>query len=81
VTGPNTRGWNTHDEQLLRTADELHRDATISDTTWADLAARYAPGALVEIPLIVGQYTMLSNAAGVELEPGPERLPDLPTGA
>jgi 4-carboxymuconolactone decarboxylase len=78
VTGPDTPGWDTHDEQLLRTADELHRDATISDTTWAYLAANYLPGALVEIPLIVGQYMMLSmlaNAAGVELEAGLERLP------
>jgi alkylhydroperoxidase family enzyme len=84
VAGPDAPGWDDHDERLLLTADELHREATISDTTWAYLAARYPPGALVEIPLIVGQYTMLSmlaNAAGVELEAGLERLPNPRTGA
>ena len=84
VTGPDTPGWDTRDEQLLRAADELHRDATISDATWVYLTARYPPGALVEIPLIVGQYTMLSmlaNAAGVELEAGLERLPGPRPGA
>jgi hypothetical protein len=84
VTGPDTPGWDTHDQQLLRTADELHRDATISDPTWVYLAARCPTGALVEIPLIVGQYTMLSmlaNAAGVELEAGLERLPRPRDGA
>jgi 4-carboxymuconolactone decarboxylase len=84
VAGPDAPGWDAHDERLLRTADELHRDATISDATWAYLAARYPPGALVEIPLIVGQYTMLSmlaNAAGVELEAGLERPPSPRAGA
>jgi hypothetical protein len=54
-----------------------------ADATWAYLEDRYEPGALVEIPLIVGQYTMLSmlaNAAGVELESRLERLPASPDG-
>jgi 4-carboxymuconolactone decarboxylase len=84
VAGPDAPGWDEHDRRLLRAADELHRDATISDATWVYLEDRYEPGALVEIPLIVGQYTMLSmlaNAAGVELEAGLERLPNPPDGA
>lgn len=81
VAGPEAPGWDEHDRRLLRAADELHGDATISDATWAHLEDHYEPGALVEIPLIVGQYTMLSmlaNAAGVELKAGLERLPNPP---
>ena len=81
VAGSDATGWDGGEVWLMRAADELHRDATISDATWAHLADRYPPGALVEIPLIVGQYTMLSmlaNAAGVELEAGLDRLPTPP---
>ena len=79
VAGPDAPGWSEHDATLIRAADELHRDATIDDATWAVLAASYEPPALVEISLVVGQYTMLSmltNACGVELEPGHDPLPD-----
>jgi hypothetical protein len=57
----------------------VHVDATIGDATWTHLEDHYPPGALVEIPVIVGQYTMLSmlaNAAGVDLEADLERLPN-----
>src|ERR1700736_6752001 len=73
VAGPDDPAWRAGDAALLRAADELHQDATIGDATWATLAGRHEPGALVEIVLVVGQYTMLSwfaNAAGVELETG-----------
>ncbi len=81
VAGPDAAGWSEHEAALLRAADELHHDATIHDSTWATLAATYAPAALVEVSLVVGQYTMLSmltNACGVELEPGHDALPPDP---
>ena len=55
--------WAEHEAALLRAADELHRDCAISESTWAALAAHYSPGELVEIPFVVGQYTMLSMVA------------------
>jgi alkylhydroperoxidase family enzyme len=81
VAGPDAPGWGEHDAALLRAADQLHTTATVDDATWAVLAARYDASTLVEIPMIVGQYTMLSmltNACGVELEPGHELLPPEP---
>ena len=84
VAGPDAPGWDAADSTLLHAADDLRRDTTISDRAWALLADRYEPPALVEIPLIVGQYTMLSmlaNAAEVELESGLERLPPPPGAA
>ncbi len=80
VQGPDAPEWEPVDAALVRAADELHRDATVADDTWAVLAARFEPGALVEMTLVVGQYTMLSmltNACGVDLEPGYDQLPAL----
>jgi alkylhydroperoxidase family enzyme len=61
--------WPERERALLRAADELNTDITISDETWAILARHYEPPALVEIVFVVGQYTMLSmvaNAAGLD---------------
>ncbi len=70
--------WSTSDRVLLRAADELHGRQAICDETWGALAASFDEAQLVEIPFVVGQYTMLSmvaNATGVPLEEG---LPGLP---
>lgn len=70
--------WEPRDRLLLRAADELHRDQQLNDSTWAALRAEFDDAQLVEIPFVVGNYTMLSmvaNATGVPLEPG---LPELP---
>jgi len=84
AAGPSAPGWGTDDATLLSAADELHRDATISDRTWGELAARLQPAALVEVAMVVGQYSMLSmlaNAAEVETEPGHDPLPPGDTGS
>lgn len=79
--GPQASGWSERDRLLLRAADELHAGQRLDDTTWRGLQAEFGTAQLVEIPLVVGHYTMLSmlaNATGVQLEPG---LPALPSGA
>ncbi|MCU1485317.1 MAG: Carboxymuconolactone decarboxylase [Actinomycetia bacterium] len=71
-------GWTGHEAALLRAADELHATTTITDTTWAELAARYDAAQLVEVVYVVGQYTMLSmvaNALDVGVPAGLDRLP------
>jgi alkylhydroperoxidase family enzyme len=76
--GADAAGWSPREAALLRAADELHQGSCVTDATWAELATSYETAALVEIPFIVGHYTMLSmvaNALGVELEEGYEQLP------
>src|SRR5262245_41367255 len=76
--GAEAVGWAERDRILLNAADELHVGQQLSDATWSALRARFSDGELVEIPLVVGQYTMLSmlaNATDVPVEPG---LPALP---
>jgi alkylhydroperoxidase family enzyme len=80
--GPRAEGWSATERALLEAADELHASQRVSDEVWAKLAGEYSDKQLVEILFVVGQYTMLSmfvNSSGVELEPGYEPLPKLPS--
>ena len=80
AAGVDAPGWSDADRSLLVAADELHARQDLSDPTWAVLRERYDEAQLLEVPFVVGQYTMLSmvaNATGVVLEDG---LPPLPEG-
>ena len=71
--------WSAREAALLAAADELHARQRISDTTWAALARDFDEAQRVEIPFIVGQYTMLSMVAeslGVPVEPDLPKLPE-----
>ena len=76
--GPDA-GWGPFDATLLRAADELHREWTITDPTWASLAEGYYTHQLIEVPMLVGHYHMVAmtlNALGVQLDPGLTGFPD-----
>ncbi|MGI9592557.1 MAG: carboxymuconolactone decarboxylase family protein [Myxococcota bacterium] len=80
VEGPAAAGWSERDRLLLEVADELHRGQDVADATWRRMRERFDNAQLVEIPFVVGIYTMLSMLAkstGVPLE---EDLPPLPRG-
>ena len=76
--GPDAAGWSAEDRTLLSAADQLHANQQVDDVVWKQLASRFSEKELVEIPFVVGQYTMLSmvaNSTGVQLEAGYARLP------
>jgi 4-carboxymuconolactone decarboxylase len=78
IDGPSTAGLAPFDATLLLAADELHRDSAISDDTWARLRERYDDRQLIEVPMLIGHYTLLAftlNSLGVEREEGVEGLP------
>lgn len=52
------------DRALLSATDQLHANATVDDATYAELAEHFTPAQLVEIPMVVGQYAMLSMLCG-----------------
>ena len=71
-------GWAGRERVLLQAADELHARQDVSDQTWKQLTDHFDESQLVEIPFVVGNYTMLSmvaNATGVPLEPDLPKLP------
>lgn len=82
--GPEAPGWSEADRDLLRLADQLHARQQIDDALWQRLDVRFDEAQLVELPFVVGQYTMLSmvaNMTGVALEPGHDPLPAVPRRA
>ena len=78
AAGPEAEGWSPLEAALLRAADELHEGAKISDETWILLTGSYDEQALIEIPMVVGHYTMLAfalNSFGVPLDEGLQPRP------
>jgi alkylhydroperoxidase family enzyme len=72
--GPAAAGWSPRQTLLLRAADELHADQTISGALWDELSAELSEVQLIELCMVVGHYTMLAmtlNALAVV----PDALP------
>ena len=68
-SGPEDEGWPPARALLLRAADELHAERTISDELWAQLRVGRSDTQLIEICMLVGHYEMLAmtiNALGVQ---------------
>jgi 4-carboxymuconolactone decarboxylase len=77
-SGPDAPGWSEEHAAVLRAADELRREAFVSDRTWATLAKYYDTKRLIEIVYVSGGYTMTAlaiNSLGIQLEPGYPRFP------
>ena len=62
AAGPDAEGWADADALLLRAADELHLEQTLSDATYAALEARYDVQAMLDLVFTVGQYHLVSMA-------------------
>jgi alkylhydroperoxidase family enzyme len=78
ATGPTSAEWPERDRLLLEVADQLHAGQDVSEQTWRRMRESFEDAQLVEIPFVVGIYTMLSMVAkstGVALE---DDLPPLP---
>jgi alkylhydroperoxidase family enzyme len=78
IDGPDAPGWTVSEAALLRAADELNREAVISDVTWDALKGGYGESQLIEICMVIGQYHLVAftlNSLGVEREPGVTGFP------
>ncbi len=79
--GPSTASWDPFEKTLLRVADELFRDAAVSDATWRALGERFDVPLVMSAVMTPSAYRAISmslNAYGVPLEPGDERFPVVP---
>lgn len=77
--GPEAPGWSAFDAAILTAADELHRDAFITDPTWKVLATTYNEQQMMDLVFTVGQYNLVSmalNSFGVQLDEGLEGFPE-----
>jgi 4-carboxymuconolactone decarboxylase len=76
--GPNAFGWSEQQRAVLTAADELRREAFVSDATWNTLAKYYGMKERIEIIYTVGGYTMTGlaiNSFGIQVEPGYPPMP------
>ena len=81
AVGQNAPGWEPFHVTLLNVADELYRDAMVSDETWAALTARYGTRETISVLMTVSNYGLVSmslNAFGVQPLETDERFPMFP---
>jgi alkylhydroperoxidase family enzyme len=60
------------DDMVLRFTEEVVRDASPSDATFAAMAERFPPRQIVELILVIGNYMMLARlmaTAEIDLDP------------
>jgi alkylhydroperoxidase family enzyme len=79
VRGPaDDPAWTPEEALIVAMCDELHYTATVSDETWAGLAAHHGDDHLLELVMTAAWYRLLScviNAARIQLEPWAARFP------
>lgn len=71
-------GWTAADAAIVRAADELFDDDTISDATWNALDDQFDERQLLDVLITTGGYRMVSmvlNTFGVPAEPNSEPFP------
>jgi alkylhydroperoxidase family enzyme len=71
--------WSDHERAIVRLADELHRDAAVSDELWSALAQRFDDAQIVELLVVMGFYhsiSYLTNAMEIDGEEFGARFPE-----
>ena len=79
AAGSEADGWTPFESPLLGFVDELYRNSSVTDATWAALAAEYDELNMMDAVVTVAQLTtfsMLFNTLGVQPDAGAaEQLP------
>ncbi len=70
--------WSPMDKAAIAAVDELHATQDLTDTTLANLRSHVGDAEVIEIIMVVGQYTMLSMLATTV---GDDVRPDDPTSS
>jgi len=78
--GPAAPGWSEKEATILRAVDELKECARIGNETWAALSTFLDERQLVELPLVVGHYTMTAYLQNSLATPLNDHNPGLVAG-
>ena len=77
--GPDAAGWDPFEATLLRLADELFRNSSVTNSTWQALTSRYSMENVMDAVETANHFIMLSmiyNTFGVQPDRDlPDRLP------
>ena len=75
AAGPAATGVSDHDAVLMRVADDLHRNSTVSDDTWSSLHDNWGLQGAMSAVATAASYRatcMSLNAYAVQFRPGGE---------
>lgn len=78
--GPDDACWNAQQRNIIRLADDLHRNGAISDELFDDLRADFDDRQILELTVTAGWYhtiAYLIGVAGVAAEPWAPRFPSV----
>jgi alkylhydroperoxidase family enzyme len=79
AAGPSATIWTPKQRAVLQAADELRREAFITNATWSRLAEFFSMKERIEIVFTAGGYMMTGlaiNSLGIQTEPGYPPLPN-----
>ncbi|MET0269017.1 MAG: carboxymuconolactone decarboxylase family protein [Sphingomonas sp.] len=74
---PQGGDWTEQDAAVLKGVDELVKEGTLSDATWAELSRFYDKRQMMDLVFSVGHYVMTSwalSAFGVPIEGGADPI-------
>lgn len=78
IGSPDDEVWSEFERSVLRLADELHENSSVSDETLSSLRERWSDAQILEAVICCGWYRLLSqliNVAALEPEPWAEAMP------
>jgi alkylhydroperoxidase family enzyme len=79
--GPDTAGWDPFEATLLRLADQLFRNSSVTGATWQALSARYDMFNLMDAVETVNHFVVLSMVySSFGVQPDEDTMDRLPTG-
>ena len=73
ATGPSASGWSEEHSALLQAADELHREAFVSNATWQTLLRYFDEKRMISLIATVGGSAMtglMVNSLGIQVDAG-----------
>ncbi|MAK62048.1 MAG: hypothetical protein CMK09_13835 [Ponticaulis sp.] len=78
LVGSTAAGWSDEDAAILRAAEDLRREAFITDETWAEMSEFMTQKQKFELVFLIGGYSLTGltiNAFGVPLDDGRTGIP------
>ncbi|MET0374960.1 MAG: carboxymuconolactone decarboxylase family protein [Rhizorhabdus sp.] len=77
IAGSSHPDWQPYERAILRAVEELHESSMVSDLTWTQLAERFDERQLIELLVLIGQFTATAyfqNSLRLRLEKGHQGL-------
>jgi AhpD family alkylhydroperoxidase len=61
LTGQRPGAWTRRERLLVAAADQLHAGHSLDEDTWCELTTFMTAEQMIELPMLVGHYTLLAG--------------------